>query len=188
MLHEEGTALAEMRVNKPEAARRQIDAAIRLLFSNDDPVAVQTLAAAGFRILRDLAHGGEKGEMQRIFRNMIKPGMEGEFWTALNRAANFLKHADEDPDGILEDVQEELNDSMLMFACMYYQDLGYQLTATMIALVSWYAVMHPEFILDNAPVKKVIPKELTESLRSASRPEQLKMGRLALEQAKGQAG
>lgn len=179
--------MAEMRVNKSEAARRQIEAAIRLLFSNDDPVAIQTLAAAGFRILRDLAHGGERGEMQRIFKDMIKPGMEGEFWKGVNRAANFFKHADEDPDGILEDIQEELNDSMLMLACMYYQDLGHQLTPTMIALVSWYSVMHPEFLLGDVPVKKIIPKELTDSLRSGSRAEQLKMGRLALEHAKAQA-
>jgi hypothetical protein len=117
---------------------------------------------------------------------MIKPGMEGKFWKEINRAPNFLKHAENDPSGILEDVQEELNDSMLMMACMYYQDLGYQLTPTMIALMSWYSVMHPEFILDDAPIKKVIPNELTLSLRSAGRAEQLKIGYLVLEQAKAQ--
>ena len=38
-------------LNKPEAARRQIDAAIRMLFSGEDPVAVHTLAMAGFEFL-----------------------------------------------------------------------------------------------------------------------------------------
>jgi hypothetical protein len=59
--------LAIIHVNKPEAARRQIEAAIRQLFSNEDPIAVLTLAAAGLRIVRDLAHSGEQGEMQRFF-------------------------------------------------------------------------------------------------------------------------
>ena len=179
--------MAEMRINKPEAARRQIEAAIRLLFSGEDPIAVHSLAAAGFRIVRDLAHAGEKGEIHRIFKNMIKPGMEGEFWKGINRAANFLKHAEADPDDILEGVQEEVNDSALVMACMYYQDLGYHLTPTMTALVTWYSVMHPEFILDNAPLKTIIPKELTQSLQASTRSEQLKMGRLVLEQAKSLA-
>lgn len=179
--------MAELRVNKPEAARRQIEAAIRLLFANEDPLAVHTLTMAGFHIVRDLAHGGEQGELQRILQGMIKPEMQKEVWRQINRAANFLKHADQDPSDILEGVQEEINDSMLFMACIYYQDLGYQLTPTMAALVSWFSVMHPEVILDAAPLKKIIPKELTGSLRSSSRAEQLETGRFVLEQGKNLA-
>jgi len=53
--------MTEMRVTKIEAARRQIDAAIRLLFSEEDPVVIHTIASAGFRILRDIAHNNEIG-------------------------------------------------------------------------------------------------------------------------------
>ena len=93
--------MAEIRTNKTEAARIQIEAAIRLLFSGEDPIVVHTLAAAGFRIVRDLAHAGDKGGTQRMFKNLFKPGMEGKFWKGINRAANFLKHADDDPDDAL---------------------------------------------------------------------------------------
>mgnify|MGYP001568694580 CR=1 FL=1 len=38
--------MAKIKVNKSEAARRQIDVAIRILFRNEDPVAIHTLAMA----------------------------------------------------------------------------------------------------------------------------------------------
>ena len=47
--------MAKIKVNKIEAVRRQLDAAIRMLFANEDPLAIHTLSMAAFRILRDLA-------------------------------------------------------------------------------------------------------------------------------------
>ena len=47
--------MAIIKLSKIEAAGRQIDAAIRMLFENEDPVAIHTITMAGFRILRDLA-------------------------------------------------------------------------------------------------------------------------------------
>jgi hypothetical protein len=43
VVHGGFAAVAKIRVSKVEAARRQIDAAIRMLFSNEDPVAVLSL-------------------------------------------------------------------------------------------------------------------------------------------------
>jgi len=45
---------AEIYVNKLEAARRQIDAAIRMLLATEDCLAIHTVASAGYRIIRDL--------------------------------------------------------------------------------------------------------------------------------------
>jgi hypothetical protein len=47
-------------INKLEAARRQLDTAIRLTFANEDALAIHTLAAAAYRILRDILH--ERGQ------------------------------------------------------------------------------------------------------------------------------
>ena len=47
--------MATLKVNKPESARRQIDAAVRMLFNGGDAVACATLAGAAYRIVRDLA-------------------------------------------------------------------------------------------------------------------------------------
>ena len=91
--------MTKIRVNKIDAARRQIDAAIRLLFDNDDPVAIHTLQAAGFRILRDLSVKSDKASVWTSFKAVIRPGMEKEAWAAMSKPANFFKHADRDAEG-----------------------------------------------------------------------------------------
>lgn len=45
---------ASVHLTKIAAAQRQLDAAIRMVFQNEDELAVHTLAAAAYRILRDL--------------------------------------------------------------------------------------------------------------------------------------
>ena len=46
--------MKELKVDKIGAAKSQIELAIRLLFQNEDPTGIHTLASAGFRILRDI--------------------------------------------------------------------------------------------------------------------------------------
>ncbi len=98
--------MAELRTNKPDAARRQLDAAIRMLFSNEDALAIHTIACAADRILRDLADKSGKSKFHEALKTRIKPGMEKQFWAAMNKSANYLKHADTYPDELLEAVQE----------------------------------------------------------------------------------
>ena len=87
----------EIKITKIQAVQRQIDAGIRMLFRNDDPVAIHTVAMAAFRILRDLAK--QRG-LEHPVDSMIRPGKEKEFWRGVNSSANFFKHADKDPDDI----------------------------------------------------------------------------------------
>ncbi|MYD59630.1 MAG: hypothetical protein F4W91_01170 [Gemmatimonadetes bacterium] len=134
-------------LNKPEAARRQIDAAIRMLFSGEDPVAVHTLAMAGFRVLRDLAEHA-KSPMDILINSMM-PEKEGELWRHINSLSNFLKHANKDPYEIHDPVEEEINDVVLCLAVQYYQDLGYQPTHEMLVMIAWFMVFYPEFLLPN---------------------------------------
>jgi hypothetical protein len=72
-----------------------------MLFADDDPVAIHTLVCVGWQVLRDLC---EKRDTVRhkALKALIRPGMEREFWRGMNSAANFFKHADRDPDEILE--------------------------------------------------------------------------------------
>lgn len=105
--------MAIIKINKTEAARRQIDTAIRMLFDNEDPVAIHTIAMAGFRILRDLTASRDDSYMHKMVQSIIKPGMESKFWGAMNSFSNFLKHAEVDPDELYDNVQEEVNDIII---------------------------------------------------------------------------
>jgi len=176
--------MAKINVSKVEAARRQIDVAIRMLFSEEDPVAIHTLAGAAFRILRDLVDKKSDSYMKKITKSMIKPGMEGKFWRQWNRSTNFLKHADKDPEALLENIDEEANEGILFIASLYYQDLRHRLTPEMITLVGWYIAMHPEFLRENASVsftQSVLQSEA--SLKGKSRAEQLAIGSQLLQLA-----
>ena len=136
--------MAEIKTTKLDAARRQIETAIRMLFSGEDPVAIHTLASAGLKLLQDLA---KQTNTDSLFSSIIKPGKEKEVWAIIRRAYNFLKHADSDPHAVIEGVKEEANDVLLFIACNYYRDLTQQPTATMLCFVSWYAAFHPDHTL-----------------------------------------
>src|SRR3990170_2717985 len=88
-------------VSKLDAARRQLDTAVRLYFSEADPVSIHTLTAASHEVLTDLnrERGGSPTVMES-FEAYIKPEGIKEFGSMINKAANFFKHADRDPEDI----------------------------------------------------------------------------------------
>jgi hypothetical protein len=95
------TAEAQAPVTKVEVARRQLNCAIRLHYAGEDPLPIHTITAAGFRIVRDLAEQNGEAWLWRQIKVRFQPGKERVFWTKYGEAANFLKHADKDPDGVL---------------------------------------------------------------------------------------
>ena len=168
--------MAQIRINKPEAARRQLNAAIRMLFGGEDSVAIHTLAMAGFRILRDLASEKDASNVARTIAAIIKPGKEKEFWKVMHKAANFFKHADQDPEEILVvgDLQE-VNVGMLSLASKYYVDLGYQWTPEMLALGIWFMGLDLEKLSlenENSQSRAVVETAI-DSIRTLPREEQL---------------
>ncbi len=179
--------MAKIKVNKIEAARRQINAAVRIFFRNEDPVAIHTLAMAAFRVLQDLAAKRDDSYMNTLVKTMLKPGMEKEFWKAIHTPANFFKHADKDADGVLDNVEEEINEHVLFIDGLFYQDLGNQLTSEMQALQAWYIAIHPEYISDDAP--RSFKEHFIQRgafARNKGRQEQLEMGSQLLELVYGQ--
>lgn len=63
-----------MHISKLEAARRQLEAAIRLFFLNGDPVAIHTLTGAARGLLGDLSHAeGKKGLLDTYFFPYVRP-------------------------------------------------------------------------------------------------------------------
>jgi hypothetical protein len=61
---------ASIIITKLAAARRQLDAAIRMTFANEDELAIHTVAAAAYRILRDILANRGRDD----FVDLIKQG------------------------------------------------------------------------------------------------------------------
>ena len=176
----------KIRVSKTQAAQRQADAAIRMLFSGEDPVAVHTLAMASFRVLRDLAtHQGSNSFLKNT-ELLIRKGEEQRFWSGMHSFANFLKHADRDPDAIKENIDEKVNDAILLFVTELYSTLGNDLTPEMRALKYWFIGKNPHLITDDAESKflKEIAETFSPDLQGLTRKEQLGKGAEYLTMAK----
>jgi hypothetical protein len=177
--------MAKIRVDKVDAARRQIDTAISLLFDGGDPVSIHTLTAAGSRILRDLCL--KKGTLGfQSIRDFILPGMERKFWKLMNRGADFFKHADRDPDEILDDVDEEANDALLFLATGHYADLGYTPTLEMCMLQVCVIIRHPNFLKDTPETRALHEAFRAVNLDRENRHELFKLAKQALVQARRQ--
>jgi len=175
--------MTEMKVDKIGAAVRQVELAIRLLFRNEDPIGIHTLASAGFRILRDLGKA-RNSDISQYLATIIKPKMEGRFWKVFSGAANFFKHADSDPDAVLENIQEEVNDVLILFACFLYRDIDSRWTAQMLAFVAWYILIHPEildYLQDDPVLRQIVETQEMQVIRDKPRVEQLYEGNILIE-------
>jgi hypothetical protein len=91
---------AKIPITKLDAARRQIETAIILWFTESDPVSIHTLVSAGHRLVYDINKNSLRLPMLGDTTN-IRPGREKEYRDILAKAANFFKHADRDAEGIL---------------------------------------------------------------------------------------
>lgn len=116
----------KLHISKLDAAKRQLETVIRLYFSNGDPVSIHTLAAAAYNIVRDVNRkkGGKKLFAKDGFLDHIKEGHEKEVQELLNKAENFFKHADRDPDSTIEFNPEQSEFLILEASYAYYRLCG----------------------------------------------------------------
>jgi hypothetical protein len=104
-------------VNKMHAAHRQLNVAIRLHFSGDDPVAVLTLAGAAATIFTDLVnHRCPERSWDKQAQQAVGLSPK-EYFAIIRRGQNFLKHADGDPDDAIRWSVDD-TEGLIMGACM----------------------------------------------------------------------
>ena len=173
--------MTRIKVTKLEAAQRQIDVAIRMLFSGEDPAAIHTLTSAGFQILGDLLDA----EQQDPIDSMIRPEKKHEFWRKQKGLANFLKYADKDPKDIYDSVEEEANDFFLYLALIRYHKLRQPLTLEMKVLQAWLTMIHPDVLqVENEDRQLRDAVEAGGTIRTLLRGEQLAIGLEVLRMAR----
>ncbi len=136
-----------------EAAKRQIEAAIKMLFDNYDIVPIHSNTRAGLQLVRDLAR--KRGIKEEYFiDSVIKQNEQDDErkWLKqylLEDTSNFIKHADRDPDDEMTLIDEDDNDLLIFFAIVTYEALGGEMTIIMQAFIGFYISAHPEMISDD---------------------------------------
>jgi hypothetical protein len=111
-------------ISKLEAARRQLNCAIRLYLNEDDLASVQTLAWAGLTILRDLTAAAGLP---------TRSGSWSSIYDLDRRAANLLKHANRDPCDWLLEIDPTIPEFVFHEAIALYSELGGEITKEMSA-------------------------------------------------------
>lgn len=156
------SAPTELHIPKLDAAKRQMEVAIRLYFSWGDPVAIHTLAAAAFNVLIDINdHRGGKGPpIREKFLDWIKPGHLWDAKKKLKEAENFFKHADRDPGSTLP-FRPQATEFVLFDGVELYFGLTQELPPLLQTYRAWWLIQYKHILMPDAP--ESLRKVLTES-------------------------
>lgn len=171
-------------LSKLEVARRQLVAAIRLLFEARDVVSVYSLATNAQEVLSTLCEKKNVRSLRQFIAAPAGMSVEDVQQKLINRARNFFKHADWDPDGILSDFQEEDCDSVLLIACFDLIELEKKSPVEVQVFLAWYGALYPEKFPPEFEIVRAGERKFP-GLRAKSRREQKRAGKWMIEKALG---
>jgi hypothetical protein len=127
-------------ISKTEAASRQLCAAIRMFFDDQDAIAVHTLACAAGEIFEKLSKKERLVPSIRFVERTKPKGIDARH--SLGRARNFFKHADTDADAVLE-FSDAMNDLVVLLASLdAAQVLKDGRPVEIDAYISWYFTIY----------------------------------------------
>ncbi|MBL7139583.1 MAG: hypothetical protein ISS74_01600 [Planctomycetes bacterium] len=139
--------MPEEPITKLKVAERQLSEAIRLFFERRDIVAVHTLAAASDQVLSDICVARGMESQLRHHADFIRDEACKEYFRLLKRAENFFKHADRDPEGILE-FRAEQTVVLLFDSVVLLWRLTQTLTHEARTFLCWLFVYKPDWFRD----------------------------------------
>jgi hypothetical protein len=105
---------------KLDVARRQLVTAVQLFFDGGDPISVYSLAANAWEVIDALCGRAGVSSMSSDTRGHIPEGKDLKRDYINSPYRNFFKHADRDPEGVLDGFDESNVDSILFLAVEDY--------------------------------------------------------------------
>lgn len=136
---------SKIKVTKIEAAKNQIDTSVLMFFRNDDPLSTHTVACAGLGIIEDLSKQSNKESSLSLILNQVVENKRGDMKKILNEAQNFLKHADKDPEGVLE-YNLDILEYYIFFACNSYHQFTGEMKGKIWGFMLWFSMVHPNLL------------------------------------------
>jgi hypothetical protein len=157
-------------ISKLEAARRQLDTSIELWFRGGDGLSAFTLAYASLKLLQNLyAHQRKDGFDQALDQLSRGSGAHN----SMAQIANFLKHADRDPDDALSFFHPDLTVTVIGLATLLYKRLTDCLSINMQAFDSWTEITAADELgipeLDQNAERAQANQRVRQALREVSR-------------------
>lgn len=175
-----------IKISKLDAARRQLQTAIELWFTGGDPVAVHTLAFAAYEIVHTVSKKRDPKRRTLIYdSDDIKEEHRAEYNIWMKRHANFFKHGDRDPDGVV-DFYPGLSELFFMFSILGLEICGERMSTEESAFAWWININKPDILTDAGKemIAKTFNPDHLQHLRATPKSEFLE----AFRDAKRQLG
>ena len=161
-----------MNVPKLEAARRQLATAIQLWFHDVDEVSIHTLAFAAYEVIHYVSK--KRGRTRDLLFDtiLVKDEHRKVLNTWVKKAANFFKHADQDPDETI-DFQPRVSEGFIMFAIVGLHSMGITLNRYESAFAWWFVFHSPELLTQGGQelLTKSVPAHLLAEIKDFSKLE-----------------
>lgn len=143
------------KITKLEGAERLLKTSIHLFFDERDMLAIQALVAGAHEVLRTLL--AKKKQIGSFIKDNdhIRPEYLREYLNHLNRTQNFLKHADKDPDGILDFYEAATPFWILDAIGMYVRLTGSMKHEVFFIFFGWFAQEYPK-VLNEGPLLNAV--------------------------------
>ena len=144
------TRVPDRYMDKQEAIRHLIHAAIRLVQKHEDPFAIHLLVHSADKMLIDLAK--KRGQEPRIdWELYIKPEYHKVFFKKIRATYNYLKHADTDFDEKLPVRNIMMLNASAIFLCLAnYSKLFGELTKHMLLFHIFMLNIWPQLLKPDA--------------------------------------
>lgn len=166
---------SELVVTKFDAAREQLDTAIRLFFKEESQVSQYTLFAAAHGVLRDVA---ASKDIKMSFKDspLIAESERTSYLKAVHLPQNFFKHANKDPNNRIA-FRYKLTPLFALDAIVLWSALDQGLTYPMRIFLMWIQLEFPDLLSHEAAEKYLA------SIRETSKTSRafLLLGRVLLE-------
>jgi hypothetical protein len=170
-------------IRKLDAAVRQLKTALDLWFHNGDVVSIHTLASASYEVVHSIVISrSPPGHAPELLYNslVIKDEARPQWISVLRRPQNFFKHADKDPNGMI-DFDSQQSELVILCAINGLWDLGLPATLTQSAFLRWLAFNRSGYLSKRKKKEFLdgVPADQLRTVRSLSRLDFLKFFRQA---------
>jgi hypothetical protein len=164
-----GEIMTIEKIQKIDAACRQLDTAITLWFQESDPVAIHTLACASHQIIHDIIH--HHGGHDPLFGSpYIKAGFKNIAKKHFHKHYHFFKHANRDPNKSI-DFHESAPHPFILYSILGIEQLAFKKTPLQSAFMIFFALNNPSILTKAGSeffFQEIPPDELTK-FRSLTR-------------------